>query len=167
MRETATHYFFWKHQFGQWTLRDIVDTDGTVYNCCEQYMMVKKALLFNDKVMAENILKELNPSKQQQLGRKVSGYNQDLWDQYKIGIVWYANYLKFMQHRDLKQRLLETEDKVLVEASPTDLVWGVGLLAEDDKILITSNWKGQNHLGNILMQVRDALKMIKVQPIRV
>ena len=49
MKETDKYYLFWKHQFGQWTFRDMVDIDGKVYNCCEQYMMFKKAELFNDK----------------------------------------------------------------------------------------------------------------------
>ena len=158
MRETEDYYFFWKHQFGQWTLRDITDPDGITYNCCEQYMMVKKARLFQDHRMAEKILAEPSPSAQQQLGREIKNYDNAVWDKHKIGIVWYANYLKFTQHEDLKARLLATKDKILAEASPHDLIWGVGYRAEDDEILDQTNWKGQNLLGKALMLVRSSLQ---------
>lgn len=157
MRETEQFYFFWKHQFGQWTKRPMIDVDGIEYNCCEQYMMYKKACLFGDTAMAEAILHQPDPAQQQQLGRQVSNYEQSRWDQHKLGIVWYANYLKFTQHADLKERLLATGNKILVEASPYDLVWGAGFKAEDDNILNPANWKGQNLLGEVLMSVRTIL----------
>ena len=72
----------------------------------------------------------------------------------KLVLEWYGNYLKFTQHPDLNQRLLSTGDKILVEASPYDLVLGVGLGVKDDKILNPSNWKGLNLLGKVLMSVR-------------
>ncbi len=158
MRETQEFYFFWKHQFGQWTLRDIVDPDGITFNCCEQYMMYKKAMLFSDVNAAKGILEESDPAIHQKMGREIQGYNSDVWDKHKIGIVWYGNYLKFIQHQDLKQRLLATGNKVLAEASPYDLVWGVGYRASDDKILNSDHWKGQNLLGKVLMSVRAALQ---------
>ena len=157
MRETDEYYFFWKHQFGQWTKRDIVDPDGITYNCCEQYMMYKKARLFGDPVIAEEILAEPEPSNQQTLGRKVNGYNSEIWNKNKFGIVWYGNYLKFTQHRDLAERLVSTGNKVLAEASPYDLVWGVGYAAESEEILNPENWRGQNLLGKVLMSVRSAI----------
>jgi ribA/ribD-fused uncharacterized protein len=157
MRETDKYYFFWKHQFGQWTLRDIVDPDGVTYNCCEQYMMYKKAKLFKDADIASEVLAEPDPSSQQKLGRKVSGYDPQLWDKHKVGIVLYGNFLKFSQHQDLKERLLGTESKILAEASPYDLVWGVGFRSDDDKILDPNNWVGKNLLGRVLMSVRSSL----------
>lgn len=158
MRETDNYYLFWKHQFGQWTIRDMEDMDGTVYNCCEQYMMFKKAQLFKDEAMAKKILKEKAPSNQQKLGRQIKGFVPTQWDKNKIGIVWYGNYLKFSQHEDLKQRLLATGNKILAEASPYDLIWGIGFSAKDDLALDQKNWKGQNLLGQVLMSVRKALK---------
>ncbi len=157
MRETEKFYFFWKHQFGQWTLREMVDPDGIKYNCCEQYMMYKKALLFCDQDSANRILNETKPANQQKLGRIVKGYKQELWDQNKFGIVWYGNFLKFSQHKDLRDRLLATKGKILAEASPYDLVWGVGYSAEDDAILNPDNWTGRNLLGEVLMSVRNAM----------
>lgn len=158
MRETELYYFFWKHQFGQWTLKDITDPDGKTYNCCEQYMMYKKALLFNDSEMSDKILNEREPALQQKMGREIRNFDAGLWDRNKVGIVWYGNYLKFTQHDDLKKRLLETGNKILVEASPYDLIWGVGLGASDNKILNQNNWKGLNLLGKTLMSVRAALQ---------
>ncbi|BBM02053.1 hypothetical protein GL2_21270 [Microbulbifer sp. GL-2] len=157
MRETEEFYFFWKHQFGQWTLRDMIDPDGIVYNCCEQYMMYKKALLFGDKYTAKNIMEESEPSIQQKLGREVSGYNSELWNMHKFGIVWYGNYLKFTQHADLGERLIETGQKTIAEASPYDLVWGVGYAADTKEILNPNMWRGKNLLGQVLMSVRSAI----------
>ena len=159
MRETSEFYFFWHHQFGQWTLRTMTDPDGVNFNCCEQYMMYKKACLFKDLDSATAILAEKDPARQQQLGRTIKGFTSQLWDAYKTGIVWYGNFLKFSQHEDLRQRLLATGNKTLAEASPDDLIWGVGFAAEDDNILDPANWTGQNLLGKILMSVRDTLNL--------
>lgn len=160
MRETEQFYFFWKHQFGQWTQREMVDPDGISYNCCEQYMMFKKAKLFKDEEAAKQILHESEPALQKKLGREVQGYLSEVWDQHKFGIVWYGNYLKFSQHADLRSRLLATGEKILVEASPHDLIWGVGYESHDDQILQPSNWRGQNLLGKVLMLVRAAMRDI-------
>ncbi|MGH1433029.1 MAG: NADAR family protein [Lewinella sp.] len=157
MRETDDYYFFWKHQFGQWTLRNMVDVDGIEYNCCEQFMMYKKAILFGDKAIAQQLLAEKDPSAQQKMGRLIRGFKAELWDKHKLGIVWYGNYLKFTQHPDLQERLLQTGDKILAEASPYDLIWGVGLGAKDDNILDSANWRGQNLLGKTLMSLRALL----------
>ncbi|MCO1334199.1 NADAR family protein [Microbulbifer sp. OS29] len=160
MRETDKYYFFWMHQFGQWTKRNITDPDGVNYNCCEQYMMYKKAMLFGDVKVSEKILLEDDPEVQQQFGREVSGYDSSIWNLNKIGIVWYGNYLKFTQHADLAERLIDTGNKVLVEASPYDLVWGVGWSADSDEILDQGNWRGKNLLGKVLMSVRSSISLI-------
>lgn len=77
MKETKHLYLFWKHEFGQWTQRDMVDKQGVIYNCCEQYMMAHKALLFNDQQNYQAIMNEPVPKIQQQLGREVKGFKQD------------------------------------------------------------------------------------------
>ncbi len=96
----------------------MVDPEGVRYNCCEQYMMYKKAQLFADRKGAQAILAATDPAQQKQLGREVEGFDSSLWNTHKFGIVWYANYLKFSQHDDLRFRLLATGDKILAEASP-------------------------------------------------
>lgn len=162
MKETDRYYLFWKHQFGQWTLREMRDPDGIVYNCCEQYMMYKKAQLFSDQEIAKKILAEKDPAHQQKLGREIKGFDQATWNQHKIGIVWYGNYLKFIQHQDLKERLLATDNKILAEASPYDLIWGIGFRATDEKALDEKNWRGQNLLGKTLMSVREAIRFSQI-----
>ncbi len=151
-------YFFWKHQFGQWTKRDIVDAEGVTYNCCEQYMMYHKALIFGDDEIAERILAEKDPAEQQKLGRQVRGYRSDLWDEHRFRIVWQGNFLKFTQQDDLRDRLLATGNRILAEASPYDLIWGVGFAAKDEAILNRDNWKGLNLLGKVLTSVRSLLR---------
>lgn len=154
MRETDQFYFFWRHQFGQWTLRNITAPDGIQYNCCEQYMMYQKALLFGDMETARKILNEPDPASQQALGRTVQNFDPEIWAQHKLCIVWYGNFLKFSQHDDLRERLKATGNRILAEASPFDLVWGVGLKDDDDRILDPTNWTGQNLLGKVLMSIR-------------
>ena len=157
--ETDTFYFFYKHQFGQWAFRSIVDSNGIVYSCCEQYMMFHKAMLFKDTQAAEDIMLADYPADQQRIGRKVKGFDQETWDENKALIVFQGNLLKFTQHQDLRERLLKTGDKILVEASPVDRVWGVGLDADDYRILDPMKWRGQNLLGKVLMQVRYWIDM--------
>lgn len=152
-------YFFWKHEFGQWTRRDITDEFGRTYNCCEQYMMFQKSLLFGDYDIADKIMLEKRPSVQQDLGRKVKNFNTEVWDRSKEEIVYMGNLLKFDQHPDLKNRLIRTGYRVLVEASPFDKIWGVGLAESDDAILDPENWQGENLLGEVLMRVRNTYKI--------
>ncbi|MEL7222406.1 MAG: NADAR family protein, partial [Bacteroidota bacterium] len=122
-------------------------------------MMHQKALLFSDQTIANEILQTNDPATQQQLGRKISSFDATQWDQHKLGIVWYGNYLKFSQHPDLAQRLLATDDKILAEASPYDLIWGIGYAASDDRAIDKNQWRGQNLLGEVLMSVRGILKV--------
>lgn len=158
MRETDQVYLFYEHQFGQWTKRDMVDVDGVVYNCCEQYMMAKKALLFRDLDTLGRIMASASPREQKQLGREVANFDPVVWNRYKFAVVWMGNFLKFSQHPDLRERLLNTGDKLLAEASPVDLVWGIGFAATDDEALDPRQWRGQNLLGEVLMSVRGALR---------
>ncbi len=159
MRETESLYLFWEHQFGQWTMLDMVDVDGVIYNCCEQYMMAKKATLFADRESLAKIMATSIPQEQKNLGRTVANFDAKKWDLHKIAIVWQANYLKFSQHPALLQRFLATGNKVLAEASPVDLIWGIGFAAKDDEALDPSKWRGKNLLGQVLMSVRDALRI--------
>ena len=157
VRESETHFFFYRHEFGQWTKRVITDRHGLTYNCCEQYMMFQKAMLFRDEVTAEKIMTEPNPRLQQRYGREVRDFSIPVWEQHRFQIVLEGNLYKFNQHQDLQALLLATGDKVLVEGSPVDRIWGVGLGCDDDEILDPSNWKGQNLLGKVLMSVRFSL----------
>lgn len=159
MKETEEFYLFWRHEFGQWTLREIVDENDVIYNCCEQYMMAHKALLFGDTASYQWIMQEASPKRQQQLGRQVKGFEHEVWKRNRQRIVQEANVLKFTQHEDLKQRLLQTGQKTLAEASPEDLIWGIGFEADAPEAVLPEKWTGQNLLGKALMQVRKQLEV--------
>lgn len=136
--------------------------DGIQYTCAEQYMMAKKALLFNDIDSYNEILSLTNPYKIKALGRRVKNFDQKIWDEYKEDIVFKGNLLKFSQNQELCKELLATENKEIVEASPTDIIWGIGLAETDPDIYDKSKWKGTNLLGKAIMKVRDVLKDTKL-----
>lgn len=120
-------------------------------------MMYRKSLLFNDQETAKAILKAKDPKEQKALGRQVKGFKEDLWDLKKFEIVVQGNLYKFSQNEALKKELLATGERIIVEGSPYDSIWGVGLKWDDPKILDEKNWRGQNLLGKALMEVRRLL----------
>ena len=150
--------FFWKlnhknEEFSNWYPREFV-VEGIKYNCVEQYMMAKKAILFRDldiycKIMATN-----DPEECKSLGKMVSNFNPSVWDSCKREIVFNGNYAKFTQNPDLMAKLKATGDAVMAEASPQDKIWGIGMTADDPNARYPENWNGQNLLGNILMEIR-------------
>lgn len=157
MKTINGYTFFWKDKIAQWNMTNF--TDGkTTYSCAEQYMMAKKAELFKDPITLNKILKSTNPKDIKSLGREVKNYKEEIWNLHKSNIVIEGNMLKFGQNPELKKILLSTGDTILVEASPYDKIWGIGLGVEDEDILDESKWKGQNLLGKALMVVRERLK---------
>ena len=151
--------FFWHGPFSQWYMRDFIVKDVT-YNCAEQYMMAHKARLFGDDDMYAQIMTSSNPKDQKRLGRQVRNYREEIWgtyDGYARITVRDANMAKFTQHTDLRAKLLGTTG-TLVEASPYDKIWGVGIGPKDERIQDKNSWNGQNKLGICLMKIRDQLK---------
>jgi len=128
------------------------------YNSAEQYMMVQKAELFSNYALIPELIKQNNPSTIKQMGRKVSNFIPSDWDQFKFDIVVAGNLLKFSQNKKLQEYLLSTGDKLLVEASPYDRVWGIGLNPDDENKSKPNNWRGNNLLGFALMEVRNQLR---------
>jgi ribA/ribD-fused uncharacterized protein len=145
--------FFWSGPFSQWHKSTMV-IDGIKFNCCEQYMMYKKAMLFNDIEIAQKILKTFNPRDQKACGRLVKNFNQEIWEQNARQIVYEANLAKFTQSDKLKQILKDTGNTKLVEASPYDNIWGIGLDEEAAKKITEDQWPGTNWLGKALDQVK-------------
>ncbi|MFW2177578.1 MULTISPECIES: NADAR family protein [unclassified Moraxella] len=163
------YLYFWGHTpradgqvsnacFSQWYDSPFV-VDDVRYPTAEHYMMAQKALLFGDKAMFEAIIspKNRHPKKAKELGRKVANFDEKVWNAQRFDIVVNGNVAKFSQHEDLKTFLLNTGNRVLVEASPFDKIWGVGLAKDDEKIANPLNWNGLNLLGFALMVVRDKL----------
>lgn len=157
MNITNKYVFFWNGIYSQWYQASMT-IDGVLYNCCEQYMMHQKALLFNDIETAEKIMLTSHPRDQKELGRQVKNFDKNLWDKVNLQIVYKANYAKFTQNEDLKKQLLETGNKLLVEASPYDQIWGIGMGEEEEGINNPMNWKGQNLLGWAITLVKQELQ---------
>ena len=120
-------------------------------------MMAKKAVLFNDTASANKIIVCQSPAEAKKLGREVTGYDDDLWLANRYNIVKQGNYLKFSQHKALKTFLLQTGERVLVEASPVDGIWCIGMAADNPDAMYPDKWYGLNLLGFVLMEVRDML----------
>ena len=157
MKITDKYVFFWGGIYSQWYKSPMI-IEGIDYNCCEQYMMHRKALMFGDHAIAEEIMKTSNPKKQKELGRQVQGFNHLEWTIVSQDIVFTANYHKFMQNEMLGDELIETGDRILVEASPYDKIWGIGMSEDDPGIEDPENWKGTNFLGEVLTNVREDIK---------
>lgn len=121
-------------------------------------MMAEKARLFNDVPVERQILAAKSPAEAKKLGRGIRGFAPEAWEAHKYGIVKAGNLLKFGQHENLAAFLLATGDRVLVEASPVDTVWGIGLAADAADAEHPARWQGPNLLGFALMEVRDQLR---------
>jgi len=124
----------------------------------EQFMMYCKAKLFGDNETAKEILTATTPREHKALGRKVKLFDEELWSTKREIYVRRGCLAKFMQNPDMLNFLLNTKDTELVEASPYDKIWGVGLAESNPLINDKSNWKGLNLLGKVLMQVRGELQ---------
>lgn len=134
--------------------------DEQVFICNEQYMMYRKAKLFDDKINMKRILKCSTPLEAKRYGRKVKNFDDKIWFENRIQIVTDGLRLKFTQNLDLKKKLLDTNDKILVEASPYDKIWGIGLNVREAMVTEQKDWPGQNLLGKCLMQVREELRCL-------
>lgn len=130
------------------------------YCCMEQFMMFQKAKLFDDQEMMQQILSCNKPNKIKGLGQKVRNFDEIVWSKAKYAIVLNGNYQKFSQNPHLKKFLLQTNDKILVEASPYDAIWGIKMDESDANAHNPLKWRGQNLLGFALMEVRDALRKV-------
>lgn len=135
------------------------------FTCSEQYFMYLKAVEFGDLAIVRKILDNtLAPNHYKNLGRKVSGFDDNKWSRVRYQRMLDCLRAKFMQNDDLGKNLLSTGDTILVEASPFDTVWGVKLSKQtkEGKVLTQwsdpTQWRGDNLLGFALMEVRDELK---------
>ena len=153
MTEINNYTFFWTGPFSQWYPSKFT-IDEVKYISAEQYMMAQKAIMFEDQEMFKKILLSHSPRQQKHFGRSVKGFNQREWEKVARGFVYMANYAKFTQNPELKELLLKTRGTELVEASPYDKVWGIGLQEGHKDIHDKKKWLGKNWLGEVLTQVR-------------
>ena len=157
MMSNENLHLFYTGPFSQWW-KCSFEIAGVTFNCAEQYMMYQKALVFGDLSSATSILAAKSPRDQKRLGRSVTGFNEDIWAALREGIVFSGNYAKFQQNKHLREMLLSTGEKLLAEASPTDVVWGIGRDERDPKAFDMKEWRGLNLLGIALTRVREVLR---------
>jgi ribA/ribD-fused uncharacterized protein len=162
------YFLFWGHRplpgneigkpcLSQWWPAPFI-VDGVRYPTAEHFMMAEKARLFGDNVTRAAVLDAANPRAAKQLGRGVRGFVESHWQDARYALVVRGNFAKFSQNPVLGQFLRSTAAQVLVEASPVDRIWGIGLAADDERAVKPEQWRGLNLLGFALMQVREQLK---------
>ena len=166
--EVLKFLYYWGHSnneqekigrfsFSQWFESSFVIEDQE-YKSAEHWMMAQKALLFNDKITFQKIIDCKKPAEAKALGRQILRYDDIIWNEHKFDIVKIGNIHKFNQHKDLAEYLIKTSPRILVEASPVDEIWGIGMAQDNPDIDNIHLWTGQNLLGFALMEVRDFLK---------
>jgi ribA/ribD-fused uncharacterized protein len=128
-----------------------------VFENSEAAFMYLKAKTFGDQIIAKLILQDQGPWNTKKLGRRINSYSEEAWAEVREDAMFAACYAKFAQNPKLKAELLATGTKLLVEASPVDKIWGIGLAPNEPKARNVETWQGLNLLGKILMEVRAAL----------
>ncbi|MEU0335372.1 NADAR family protein [Streptomyces sp. NPDC006193] len=131
--------------------------DGVEYATAEHWMMAGKARLFGDAEAERRALAAEHPAEAKKAGGLVRGFDEETWERERFRIVVEGSLHKFAAHEDLRMFLLGTGDRVLVEASPVDRVWGIGLAADDEAASDPGRWRGLNLLGFALMEARERL----------
>ncbi|MEV7691055.1 NADAR family protein [Streptomyces bungoensis] len=158
---------FWGHRprpdgrigpgcLSQWWPSPFV-VDGVRYATAEHWMMAGKARLFGDPEAERRVLAAEHPAEAKKAGRLVRGFDEETWARERFRIVVEGSVHKFSSDDDLGLFLLNTGDRVLVEASPVDRVWGIGLAADDEAASDPTRWRGPNLLGFALMEAREHL----------
>lgn len=155
----SNYTFFWGKQdfLSQWypcVFRD----QHYQYNCAEQFMMAYKAITFKDSETWRMIMGATDPKNHKYLGRQVKNFDEKVWNERCQAIVYLGNKYKFEQNTHLLKALLETKGE-LVEASPYDKIWGIGLTANDPRSLNKETWQGTNWLGQLLTMLREELRV--------
>ena len=157
---------FWGHTpkrvgAGPWVLSQwfpaSFELGGDEYPTAEHYMMAEKARIFGDEAIREAVLDSLDPGMAKALGRRVQGFDEETWQRERFEVVVRGNLAKFGQDDELADYLRTTGDRVLVEASPRDRIWGIGMRADHPDAEHPAAWQGKNLLGFALMVVRTRL----------
>ena len=131
---------------------------GIRFDSSEKAFMYCKAMLFNDKEIAEMILKSKSVKECKRLGRKVRNYDDKIWNENKEKYMRIILFKKFSSDEKLKNMLLNTGNKIIVECAPFDKEWGIGIDVDD--LMAGKKWKGKNKLGKVLMIVRELIREV-------
>ncbi len=161
MIERFTYFWGGHHPFSQWFIDAPFEINGLRYQTAENWMMWQKARLFGAKPELCETIRLAHPRDARRLGREVECFSSAIWSVASLPIVVQGNIAKFAQHPALLCQLLATAGTTLVEASPTDQVWGIGLAADDPRARQRASWRGRNQLGQVLTHVRDILLLAR------
>lgn len=158
-RDMEKFTFFWgsEHPFSQWYAAAPFERAGMRFSTAENWMMWQKACLFGAPAALRAAIVTAAPREARRLGREVPGFSEAIWSVAARPIVAEGNYAKFTQNPGVLRKLLETAGTTLVEASPVDRIWGIGLAADDPRARKRTSWRGSNWLGEVLTDVRDTL----------
>lgn len=150
---------FWKKDscFSNWYDPSWFEFDGHRFRNSEAGMMYQKAKLFGDDKIIARIFENQDPWVVKDLGKQVRGYSDAVWHPVRVEKVVEVLLAKFSQNLDIKQILIDSDDKILAEASPIDKIWGIGLAPDNPLARIRTNWRGLNLLGDALMVTREIL----------
>lgn len=160
--------FFWGHQplpdgsvgtscLSQWWPSEFT-VEGVTYPSAEHFMMAEKARLFGDDESRARILSASHPRSAKRIGRGVRNFDDSIWCEHRFEIAVRGNVAKFSRNDGLREFLASTENRVIVEASPVDRIWGIGLAADAPDVEDPEKWRGLNLLGFALMECRDRLR---------
>lgn len=166
--ESFEWLFFWGHTpkptgrvdascLSQWYVAPF-ELEGVRYPTAEHFMMAEKARLFGDVEALARVLVAVSPADAKKIGRSVRGYVDTTWAAHRFEAVVRGNVAKFDANAPLRDFLLATGDRVLVEAAPRDVVWGIGLGRDNPLAREPSRWRGQNLLGFALIEARRILR---------
>lgn len=157
--KTDTHYYFLTNFLSnfQHIPKGIV-YNGLTFYTTEHLFMYRKAEHFKDTESMDLIYNAKTAQESKDYGRAVKGYNDNSWFKVREQVMYEANYLKYTTDEDLKKKLLDTGDLILVESNLKDKHWSCGLSVDDPLIYDENNWTGQNLLGKILMKIREEIK---------
>ncbi len=161
MQDKEKFTFFLGGPFSNFYPAFFTDKEGITYSCSEQFYMAKKALFFKDNYYFDKIINEKNPKLQKKYGRSVRNFDESVWYGYTSDenpakkYMSEGNFLKYSQNEKLRELLLKTEGTTLVEASPYDSIWGIGMRSDQFGATIRRFWKGKNWMGEILTEIRD------------
>ncbi|MFP3992567.1 NADAR family protein [Streptomyces sp. E11-3] len=166
--ERVRFLHFWGHRprrdgqigagcLSQWWVAPFT-VDGVEYATAEHWMMAAKARLFGDARAERQALSATHPAAAKKAGRQVADFDEAVWERERFAIVVEGSVHKFAAHRELRDFLVGTGDRMLVEASPLDRVWGIGLAKDDERAADPARWRGLNLLGFALMEARERLR---------
>lgn len=162
---TDEYHFFYGGPFSNWYPESFF-VDGVKYHQVEQYMMACKARVFGDQSAHDKIMNTKNPREQKSIGRSVKNFDPHVWEIVSKDVVFRAIAARARFNPPYASYLIATEDRLIVEASPTDRIWGIGLSLDDEKLLEKVYWDGSNWLGQLLTEARDFLKLQDSQHIK-